>query len=68
MEFEYIISGKFKISTLPYNNMLSKRFHDVELLVAGVRPWASHGLILVLMVSNLGQDTCIDYLNFGVWP
>jgi hypothetical protein len=38
--------------------MLSKRFHDV----AGVRPWASHYLFLVLMVSNLRQDIFIDYL------
>jgi hypothetical protein len=35
MEFEKFIGGKFKTSTLPY--MLSKRFHDVKLLVAGVR-------------------------------
>jgi hypothetical protein len=40
MEFEKFIGGKFKTSTLPY--MLSKRFHDVKLLVAGVRPWATH--------------------------
>jgi hypothetical protein len=33
MEFEKFIGGKFKTFTLPY--MLSKRFHDVKLLVAG---------------------------------
>jgi hypothetical protein len=58
MEFEKFIGGKF--ITLPY--MLSKHFHDVELLVAGVRPWASHYLFLVLMTCSLGQDTFIDYL------
>jgi hypothetical protein len=50
--------------------MLSKHFHDVELLVAGVRPWASHYFFLVLMMCSLGQDTFIDYLiSFtGLWP
>jgi hypothetical protein len=33
-----------------------------KLLVAGVRPWASHYLSLVLMLCNLRQDTFIDYL------
>jgi hypothetical protein len=37
--------------------MLSKRFHNVRLLVAGV------DLVLVLVVCNLRQDTFIDYLN-----
>jgi hypothetical protein len=55
-----LLAEKFKTSTLPY--MLSKRFHDVKLLVAGVRPWASHYLFSVLMLCNLGQDTFIDYL------
>jgi hypothetical protein len=54
MEFEKFIGGKFKTSTLPY--MLSKRFHDVKLLVAGVRPWANHYIFLVLMLCNLRQD------------
>jgi hypothetical protein len=43
--------------------MLSKRFHDVKLLVAGVRPWASQ---LSFFGFNGVQDTFIDY--FGVWP
>jgi hypothetical protein len=43
MEFEMFFGGKFKTSTFP---MLSKRFHDVKLLVAGVRPWASHYVFL----------------------
>jgi hypothetical protein len=34
----------------------------IELLVAGVRPWASHYLFLILMMCSLGQDTFIDYL------
>jgi hypothetical protein len=50
--------------------MLSKRFQDVKLLVAGVRPWANHYLVFVLMVCNLRQDTFIDYLIAftGLWP
>jgi hypothetical protein len=60
MEFEKFIGGKFKTSTLPY---IALKIHDVKLLVAGVRPWASHYLFFVLMVCNLGQDTFIDYLT-----
>jgi hypothetical protein len=60
MEFEKFIGGKFKTSTLPF--LLSKHFHNVKLLVARVRPWASHYLFWVLMVCNLRQDTFIDYL------
>jgi hypothetical protein len=39
VEFEKIIGGKFKRSTLPY---IALKIHDVKLLVAGVRPWTSH--------------------------
>jgi hypothetical protein len=56
MEFEKFIGGKFKMSTLPY--MLSKRLHDVKLLVALGKSFS----FLVLMVCNLRQDTFIDYL------
>jgi hypothetical protein len=54
LEFEKFIGGKFKTPTLRY--MLSKRFHDVKLLVAGMRPRASHYLFLVLVVcATLGK-------------
>jgi hypothetical protein len=60
MEFEKFIGGKFKTSTLP--NEFSKRFHDVNLLVAGVRPLVSHYLFIGMQMRNLGQYTFIDYL------
>jgi hypothetical protein len=61
MEFEKFIGGKFKTSTLPY--IRSKRFHDVKLLVAGARPWASHYLFLVLMLCNQRQSTFIGQIT-----
>jgi hypothetical protein len=43
MEFEQFISGnKIQNIHLALQYKRSKRFHHVKLLVAGVRPWASH--------------------------